>query len=153
MATLCLETLILGPAPALVLLDGYSLLSFLPPSLLTSLFFRAAPAAYGSSQVRGRIRATALGLHHSHSNTRSEPHLGPYTAAHGNARSLTHWAKPGTEPESSWILVGFISAAPQQELRLCFSCCPSLSSLCSAYFSWMEWVGNKLCNMVSTHML
>ena len=25
-----------------------------------------------------------------------------YTAAHGNARSLTHWARPGMEPTSSW---------------------------------------------------
>ena len=37
--------------------------------------FRAAPAAYGSSQARGWIRATAAGLHHSNSNARSEPHL------------------------------------------------------------------------------
>ena len=33
---------------------------------------RAAPEAYGSSQARGRIGATAAGLHHSHSNARSE---------------------------------------------------------------------------------
>ena len=39
-----------------------------------------------------------------------------YTIAHGNARSLTHWARPGIEPMSSWILVGFISTDPQQEL-------------------------------------
>ena len=31
----------------------------------------AAPAAYGSSQARGRIEATAAGLHHSRSNTGS----------------------------------------------------------------------------------
>ena len=37
----------------------------------------AAPAAYGGSQARGRIRATAAGLRHSHSNTGSEPHLHP----------------------------------------------------------------------------
>ena len=37
--------------------------------------FRAAPAAHGGSQARGLIGATAAGLHHSHSNTRSEPHL------------------------------------------------------------------------------
>ena len=30
--------------------------------------FRAAPTAYGSSQVRDPIRAIATGLHHSHSN-------------------------------------------------------------------------------------
>ena len=32
-----------------------------------------------------------------------------YTTAHGNAESLTHWAKPGIEPLSSWILVGFLN--------------------------------------------
>ena len=40
-------------------------------------FFRAAPKAYGGSQPRGQIGATAAGLHHSHSNTRSKPHLQP----------------------------------------------------------------------------
>ena len=40
-------------------------------------FSRAAPVAYGASQARGRIRAVAAGLHHSHSNTGSEPHLRP----------------------------------------------------------------------------
>ena len=39
-----------------------------------------------------------------------------YTTAYGNARSLTHWARPGIEPASSWILVRFISAEPQREL-------------------------------------
>ena len=38
------------------------------------------------------------------------------TAAHGNAGSLTHWARPGIKPTSSWIRVGFIIAEPQQEL-------------------------------------
>ena len=35
--------------------------------------FRATPAAYGSSQARGRIGAVAVGLHHS--NVRSKPCL------------------------------------------------------------------------------
>ena len=39
--------------------------------------FRAAPAAHGSSQARGGIRAVAAGLHHSHSHVRSELHLQP----------------------------------------------------------------------------
>ena len=39
------------------------------------VFSRAAPEAYGGSQARGLIGATAAGLHHSHSNARSEPHL------------------------------------------------------------------------------
>ena len=39
--------------------------------------FKAVPAAYGSSQARGRIGATAVSLCHSHSNEGSEPHLQP----------------------------------------------------------------------------
>ena len=39
--------------------------------------FRAAPPAFGSSQARGYIGAPAAGLHHSHSNSGSEPHLRP----------------------------------------------------------------------------
>ena len=37
--------------------------------------FRAAPRAQGGSQDRGRIRASAAGLYHSHGNGRSDPHL------------------------------------------------------------------------------
>jgi len=94
--------------------------------------FRAAPVAYRRSQSRGWIGAAAASLHHSHSNTGSKPHLWPtpqpqqhhiqatsstYTTAHGNARSLTHWARPGMEPESSWIPVWLITAEPWQELH------------------------------------
>ena len=41
------------------------------------LLFRATLVAYGGSQASGQIRATASGLHHSHSNTGSETHLRP----------------------------------------------------------------------------
>ena len=41
------------------------------------LLFRAAHAAYGSSQARGRIGAIAADLHYSHSNAGSEPRLQP----------------------------------------------------------------------------
>ena len=41
------------------------------------LLLRAAPAAYGGSRARDQIRAAAAGLCHSHSNTRSKPHLQP----------------------------------------------------------------------------
>ena len=50
----------------------HSLLSF-----FFFLLFRATPAAYGGSQARAQIGAVAAGLHHSHSNTRSEPSLPP----------------------------------------------------------------------------
>ena len=38
------------------------------------------------------------------------------TTVHGNARSLTHRARPRIEPVSSWILVRFLSTEPQWEL-------------------------------------
>ena len=41
------------------------------------LLFRAVPVAYGGFQAGGLIGATAASLHHRHSNTRSELHLGP----------------------------------------------------------------------------
>ena len=41
------------------------------------VLFRVAPVAYGGSQARGPIGAVATGLHHSHSNAGSEPHLQP----------------------------------------------------------------------------
>ena len=44
---------------------------------LSLFFFRAALAAYGVSQARGLIRATAAGLRHNHSNLGSEPRLQP----------------------------------------------------------------------------
>ena len=71
------------------------------------------PMADGGSQARGRIRTVTAGLHHSHSNAGSELRLQPTTQL---TATLTHWARPGIEPASSWILVGFISFAPQWEL-------------------------------------
>ena len=51
--------------------------SFCCLSLYILFFFRAVPAACGSSQARGQIGAAAASLHHSHSNIRSRPHLQP----------------------------------------------------------------------------
>ena len=88
--------------------------------------FRAAPMAYGSYQARGRIGAVAASLHHSSILTatatrqlRIQVLSVTYSTSHCNARSLTHWARPGIEPTSSWILVGFITTEPQQELLWC----------------------------------
>ena len=64
------------------------------------LFFRAAFVAYGGFQAKGRIRAVAAGLHHSHIRAMSVTH----TTAHGNDGSLTHWARPGSNlhPYGCW---------------------------------------------------
>ena len=47
---------------------GFQLSKFEQMYILFFFFFRVIPAAYGNSQARGRIRAAAAGLHHSHSN-------------------------------------------------------------------------------------
>ena len=39
-----------------------------------------------------------------------------YTTAQSNAGSLTHWARLGIKPTTSWFLVGFVTAAPRWEL-------------------------------------
>ena len=47
--------------------------------------------AYGGSQARGLIGAVAAGPRQTHNNAGSEPAASAtYTAAHGNAGSLTH---------------------------------------------------------------
>ena len=53
--------------------EGYHLVSVTVRGFFVVV--RAAPVAYGGSQVRGQIRATVAGLHHSHSNAGSEPCL------------------------------------------------------------------------------
>ena len=40
---------------------------------------------------------------------RSQAASATYTTAHGNTGSLTHWVRPGIEPSTSWLLVGFVN--------------------------------------------
>ena len=47
-------------------------------------FFMVTPAAYGSSQARDQIGAASV----------------TYTTSCVNARSLTHWDRPGIDPAS-----------------------------------------------------
>ena len=49
-----------------------------------------------------------------------------YTTAHSNAGSLTHWARPGIELATSWLLLRFVSSAPWWELCSCLFSKPSL---------------------------
>ena len=72
-----------------------------PRQELLFCLFRATPTTYGSSQARGPIGAEAASLQHRHSNT----------------TSFFHWVRAGIEPESSWILVGFVPTAPRQKLQ------------------------------------
>ena len=57
---------------------GAKICTLLGKALVSWFFFclfRARPVAHGSSRASGRIRAAATGLHHSHSNTKSELRL------------------------------------------------------------------------------
>ena len=97
------------------------------------LFFllRAALLAYGRSQARGQIGASASGLHYSHSK----------------ARSLTHWVKPGIKPASSWILVGFVTTEPQQGLQhrfFAFCCSRRHLSRCKLWSKGSQVPGPSL---------
>jgi len=71
-------------------------------------FSGATPEAYGGSQARGSIRAVAASLRTPQPQQRGiQAESATYTTAHGNAGSSTHWARPGTEPSTSWFLVEF----------------------------------------------
>ena len=49
---------------------------------------------------------------------KAEPRLPAYiTATATLSEALTHWVRPGIEPVSSWILLGFITAEPRRELQ------------------------------------
>ena len=73
--------------------------------------------AYGSSQCRSPIGATATCLHHSHiHNLGSEPRLQLTPQLMAMLDPPHPLSKAGIKPEFSWLLVGFASVAPQQEL-------------------------------------
>ena len=78
------------------------------------LLFRAAPTAYGGFQARGRISYSCHPTPQPQQCGIWAPSA-TYTTAHGNAGSLTHWARPGIEPASSWMLIRFVSTSPQKE--------------------------------------
>ena len=69
-----------------------------------------------------------------------------YTTGHGNTRSLTQWVRPGIEPESLWILVGFIIAEPQGELQALWLL--SLPST-SLYHALLLLEDAKFCNLLA----
>ena len=82
--------------------------------------FRATPTAYESSQARGELELKLLAYTTTTATTRWDlPLFATYTIAHGNARSLTQWARPGIETASSWILGGFVTTEPHWELQKC----------------------------------
>ena len=80
------------------------------------------------------FRATSVAHGGSQAGVELELQLRTYTTAHGNARSLTHWV-------TSWLLVGFVSSAPQRELLIpiCFE-----AYLLNSSLSWLNCLLNLL---------
>ena len=75
-----------------------------------------------------------------------------YTTAHSNARSLTHWVRPGIEPTTSWFLAGFVSAVPRQELLNCI--CIRVAALRWNYCGlrwWLGWWWRKVSRSLFWH--
>ena len=103
------------------------------PYLFIYLLFRAALVAYGGSQARGPIRATATGRHHSPSN----------------AKFSTHWTRLGIKRTTSWFLVGFLFAASRREC-LCWVLNPlnHNANYCKWFFNLIQ-VTHFHLNLVS----
>ena len=81
-------------------------------------FFRAAPSTHGSSQARQSNESCSCRPTPQPQQCRIQAVTATHTTAHGNTRSLTHWARPGIEPITSWFRVGFVSAVPWWELQV-----------------------------------
>ena len=92
---------------------GVMVLSVYNGTNVTNFFFFfclfAISEAYGGSQARGLIGAVAAGPMPEPQKLGIRAVSATYGTAHGNARSLTHCARPGIEPATSWFLVGFVN--------------------------------------------
>ena len=63
---------------------------------------------------------------------------------------LTCWARPGIKPASSWVLIGFVTTDPQQELLKCISeMCFLITKLESWNYSLIQGLQSGCC--VSRH--
>ena len=88
------------------------------------LLFRATLVAFVTRLgVKAELQLTA---YTTATATQDPSHICYYPTAHGNTGSLTHWARPWTEPASSWILVGFVNRWAMTET-------PRILNLCSLH--------------------
>ena len=111
--------------------------------LFAYLFFYSLPAAYVISQARSWTGAAAVGLYHSYSNAISEPCLWPQLLA--TLDPLTYWVRPGIEPASSWILVGFITHWATTETPFLKKFFYGISTACGSSQS-----GDQTCTTAAT---
>ena len=80
--------------------------------LLWLLFFRATLTEYGGTQARGRMELQVP----AYTTATAMPDMSSIYDQ-GNARSLTHWARPGIKHATSSFLVEFVSFVPWRELQ------------------------------------
>ena len=80
--------------------------------------FMAVSAAYGSSQARGPIGSASE----------------IYATSYSNARSLTHWMRPGIEHASSWRRCGVLNLSSHNGN----SSFPYLYSCCFLFFFFLD---------------
>ena len=99
-------------------IDGdFLAISFLLISFFFFFFVFCCCCCYFLGRSRGIWRFPGQGLNRScsHRPTPEPQQCGiraasaTYTTAHGNAGSLTHWARAGTEPATSCFLVRFVN--------------------------------------------
>ena len=96
-------------------------------------FLTATPTAYGGSQAQGWVGTVAaayviaIAIHDA-------SHICDYTRAHSNIGSLTHWARPGIEPISSWTLCQVLNPLRQDGNSIFFSWLSCLHDLSSVFF-------------------
>ena len=67
-----------------------------------------------------------------------------YTTAHSNSRSLTHWARLGIKPATSWFLVGFVSACATMGTTSLYYCSSQIVTL-----TWL--IVQKSLNDINIH--
>ena len=71
-----------------------------------------------------------------------------YTAAWGNARSLTHSVRPGIKPTSSWILVSFVTCWATAGTPWCYILILStFAQFVLFYFIYFLFLGPNLQHM------
>jgi len=113
-------------------------------------FSRAAPRAYGGSQARGRQSCSLPPMPEPQQREIWAVSV-TYTTAHGNARFLTHWARSGIKPATSWFLVRFVNhcaltGTPITDYWVEFSVLYSRSPLASdtvylsAHMKWLLYI-------------
>ena len=75
-----------------------------------------------------------------------------YTTAHSNARSLTRWARSRIKPESSQILVGFVTTEPWWELQICIIFMERVGEKCNIQNSVLSFIPSVLKKDILTYI-